>query len=1095
MSFGVVVVPLVRADEPSPAADAEVADEAEEKIDEELLFEIAYVEALVDNGYPDFAEPVIAATKKKWPESDAMFFAIEVRGLLSLGKFDEAEKIIAALPDRKGSKYWAARLEVANYYFGRNQKESCIKIYDEFFAMFPKPPKGLEKFYVDAGYAYGQILSQAKNFDKASEVYAKILPNLRGSSWLSLATEYCDLLMRVAENCTDKEKDKRDKALGNVAAMVERIIEQSLKNESAVLFGRAIGMKAHLEQLKGNVKRANLIIEEFQEDLENIDDQIRETDPEGRLGLLKISPLPEVMYLQAKMLWEEAQKEFSKPKHDDELVKSYMFGERDDHGKRDGKGAFNLSVSVFNRFEMSPWAPLAGELSEEVRKFAEEKYGAKIKTKVTAEDMARVRAAQFKSARDKYNSQEYLAAIADYMEVLSKYPEIPESVGAIHNVIYSYLGAMDEEPNAEIKAEYRDNADAIEGYLAERFSGSSDNVVMSMAGDAVLACAAKEMERGELERADRLFTLFVNNFQRHVKAPSIAAAKGGELFKAGKIEDSMRYWGYLEKYYTNSTYYATALLQMAKCHEALGNREETKRYYRAYLPVEASPANRGVANMQLAQMYQKDAMDLLAGSETNEIAEAQSLDFKNGMIQIINAIKQFADLANQADKALANPRVSESERKTLLELREGSLFLAGQCRGRLGQCLKKIGRVEMGEKQMNEAASAYETYLSLFPKGKYSKAAYVQQGTIYTALGQVDKSKDAFDRLSRAFPDSEEAKNAKPHLAKALLEMDMKKEGTEIYAEMLRTDGAYSAQQFVNAGEALIDAKSWDLANQAFEKAVAVAGTNQMSTVARARIGQAKSLFRQKSFAEARAQLDMFLSDQKMSRLAIAADANLLLAEIASEQGRTEKEDDLRRKHFNAAVGAIRKLRNYRKGKPQEEVDEVDLMSADIVIKRMKAEDALAQTASSEEERQRLEAIAKDTCATAAQMLQTFLQTRAPDEGHPLSSMSKGALANLDRCYSTMIPLFSRLGDEQADRVMEYGAQYLEYFPDGKGRTEVINCMNRAKNSVAAPSAGAEPAAAPSAAPAPVQEDAGEVPAEEENANVNEESEGETENE
>ena len=174
----------------APAAETPAAEApAEEpKIDEALEFEIAFVEQLIGWGYPDIAEPVIAETKAKWPESEARFFAIEIRGMLSLGKFEDAEKKMASLPDRKSAKYWAARLEVANNYFGRNQKDECIKIYDEFFAAFPKPPKGLEKFYVDAGYAYGQILSQAKNYDKASEVYGKLLPNLKGKDWLSLST-------------------------------------------------------------------------------------------------------------------------------------------------------------------------------------------------------------------------------------------------------------------------------------------------------------------------------------------------------------------------------------------------------------------------------------------------------------------------------------------------------------------------------------------------------------------------------------------------------------------------------------------------------------------------------------------------------------------------------------------------------------------------------------------------------------------------------------------------------------------------------------------------------------------------------------------
>ena len=120
---------IAAADEPAaaPAAEAPV-----EETDPALEFEIRYVEALIEYGYPDFAEPVIEATKKKWPESETKFFAIEVRGMLSLGKFDEAEKKIAALPDRNGPKYWAARLEVANNLFFRGKKAECSKIYDEF---------------------------------------------------------------------------------------------------------------------------------------------------------------------------------------------------------------------------------------------------------------------------------------------------------------------------------------------------------------------------------------------------------------------------------------------------------------------------------------------------------------------------------------------------------------------------------------------------------------------------------------------------------------------------------------------------------------------------------------------------------------------------------------------------------------------------------------------------------------------------------------------------------------------------------------------------------------------------------------------------
>ena len=96
------LVALMCAGRVSYAQDT-AADGDPQEIDSALKEEIAYVEALTVFGFPDFAAEVIADTKKKWPESEAIFFALEIRGMLLLGQGAEAEKKIAALPDRKSS--------------------------------------------------------------------------------------------------------------------------------------------------------------------------------------------------------------------------------------------------------------------------------------------------------------------------------------------------------------------------------------------------------------------------------------------------------------------------------------------------------------------------------------------------------------------------------------------------------------------------------------------------------------------------------------------------------------------------------------------------------------------------------------------------------------------------------------------------------------------------------------------------------------------------------------------------------------------------------------------------------------------------------
>ena len=1013
----------------APAAEGEEPAAGVPQENPELEAEMSYVEALVNYGYPDLAGPVIEATKKRWPESEARFFAIEVRGLLALGKFEEAEKRIAALPDRKSSKYWAARLEVANNYFGRGQKDACMKIYGEFFKVFPKPPPEIRKFYMEACYAYGQLLVGDKQYTKAAERYEALLKQLtKGSEeWCNLACETVEIYLRLANEAKDP---KQAKVRGGYLKAAEKIADKLLwQLDKPLYFGRAVSMKAHIEQLKGDVEKAESIIGDYLPQLQEIHDQIVQLDPEGKMGLLKQSPLPECLYLQAQMLWDEAKAEAGKPKRDDEKIKSCMFGPKGEGGKRIGsKGAFNKAIGVFLNYETSAWAPAAGDLSEEIKAFAEKTYNAKIKTTITAEQIAKVRAAQFKDANEKFAAQQYLEAIEAYFAVLAKYPEVQESVMAVENIASCYLDLTIETKDEAKREEYRLNADAVEGYLAERFAGSKNRLLMMAGGDATVRLAAREAQYKNFARADRLYTEFLVNYRQHTTAATLAAARAMECQKAERYEDAAKYWRIIAAHYTNTTYYASSLAQLSFCAGKLGDKKAEIDYIQKYLPIETVKIRRLQARFQLAQMYQKDGLAILAAAETNAAPEAVEAAEKRGTAQIIRAVKNFSGFTAEADAALKDPATSKEDAEKYVMLKEAALFMVGECWSRMTRPEKNL------KLYRERAAQSYEAYVEAFPEGKYAKRCYVKLGTIYTVLGDLAKSKDALDRLSRRFPDSDEAKDAKPRLAKSLIEMGLKREGAEIYAEMLRTDGAYTAGQFVNAGEALIEAKSWDLANQAFEKAIRLAGTNFVMTAARARLGQARSSWKQGSLAEAREAIDLFLADPKMSRMSIAADANFMLVEIASEQGRAEKDSTMRTKYFNAAIGALKKVRQYWSKKPRWEQDQLDLLSGDVLVDRMKAEEAMG-----------LKEEALETCGRAASTFQVFLQAHGVTDEHPLDKMEPGEVANLERAYATMVPLMARLGPALADNVVKYGQQYLDLFPNGKSRTAIENAMNQAR--------------------------------------------------
>lgn len=142
----------------------------------------------------------------------------------------------------------------------------------------------------------------------------------------------------------------------------------------------------------------------------------------------------------------------------------------------------------------------------------------------------------------------------------------------------------------------------------------------------------------------------------------------------------------------------------------------------------------------------------------------------------------------------------------------------------------------------------------------------------------------------------------------------------------------------------------------------------------------------------------------------------------------------MRGKYFGAAIGALKKVRQYWARKPQWEQDQLDLISGDVLVRRMRAEEAMG-----------LKDEAHETCGKAAAVFQVFIQAHGPDEQHPIDKMEPGAVANLERAYATVIPLFSELGSEQADRVLSFGQEYLNLFPNGKARTEVENCINKAR--------------------------------------------------
>ena len=1020
---------FVSAQEAAPAASAEDNKPAVEAIpaaeQEAMDAECAFIMALIDANMPDLATPVIAKAREKWPVLSARLEVLEQQGHLRLGHFDEVNAVLAK--KQKGSpEYWALTIAMANAYYARQKLPECRKLYGEFFKGVPVPTKELMSFYQEAAYTWIQILRSEKKFDQSIAVYDGLLKlPLKDDVWAVFATEETELCIQLAAETKDPKK--RAAYLKKASMRADRMLWMS---DLLLVYGRAVSLKAHVEMAQGNIARAQALVNEYLPQLQDIHNQLLQLDPDGAQGLLRQSPMPSCRYLLAEMLWKETQKEIDSKKPDKAKVADLLFGVKEG-GKRNGAGAFNHAINVFVKYPESTWAASAGELAEEIKKLVKTMFNKDVKTNITAAQIDNVRKMQFKAANAAYREARWADAVKAYYEVLALYPETENSLDAVFKLAESVFEVWKAERDAKAKASLRCDVDAVEGYFAERFSGINEKWART-AGDNVLRLASREMLNGSRAQGQKLYDSYFRLYPTHYQAAQMAMSLGGAAYKAEDYEQAVHYFNTVLTQYSNSTYRVQALQMISACRGKQGDVDGQIEYLGQYLDAAKMVMDRVNARLSLAVLERNRGVGLYEAAATNTVEEAKAETMKNASDSILASVKSFRALVKDATSGIESPLVSSADKKKLGLAREQAYFLEGDTWQRLQH---PIGKFDVNA-FLKQAAKAYEKYMEVAPKGKYAPQTLVMLGTVYTAMGDATKSKDAFARLAKEFPESEEAKNSVPFFAKALMGMGRKGEAVEQYEQMLRTSGNYTPKQFLDAGDALVNFKAYDTAQMLYQKVADIAKGKPNAAVyeAKAQLGEAKALHGAGRVTEAHEALDRFI--EKNPRNAIVVDAYWMLIEVASEEGRRERDNNLRRKFFNAAIGAVKKVRQFR---PEME-DELALESAGVLERKMEAEESM-----------HLKDEAIETLRLAVGGYQAFLQSHEPDEEHPVSKMTPKQLKNLERCYGRALPLMAKLISHMEDRkefaarVMKYGETYLDIYPNGKAKTAVQNAINQAK--------------------------------------------------
>ncbi|MBQ6247498.1 MAG: hypothetical protein IJK04_11570, partial [Kiritimatiellae bacterium] len=283
-----------------------------------------------------------------------------------------------------------------------------------------------------------------------------------------------------------------------------------------------------------------------------------------------------------------------------------------------------------------------------------------------------------------------------------------------------------------------------------------------------------------------------------------------------------------------------------------------------------------------------------------------------------------------------------------------------------------------------------------------------------------DKSEEALSRLRKDYPDSEQAKNALPMLARNLMELGMREEAVSRYRDMFSATGAkYSDSDIFHASRALLDAKEYDLARQGLDRVMANAADNPV-LMAQARYAECELLVATKDYAAAVEKLNAFIKDYPNYTLMI--DAKLLYCTAASEAGRDEKDKARRKELFDTAIEAMKDVKKRR-------TSAVDKGTADIEIGRIMTRKAKAEKEFGDEAR------AEDFRGQAIISYQGFIDS--------VDMANAQLLPLVETAYFEAVPLL--IESKAWDIIDENADAYLSTFPHGKYRTDFTAWKNQAK--------------------------------------------------
>lgn len=260
--------------------------------------EFEYAARLIELGLCDYAEMVADRIVAEHPDQKDRADVIRAEALIALRKFEQAEAIVAAMP-QDSAKAQAIRLAMADGYFKIGEQEKCNALYNNFFNQYtnkvPDDPD-LLRFYRDAAHKFAQMLAMKDDAKGAAAIYDLVLKALeKNEEKRQIWVEQAEMLLRAAQSLPDKE---RNEALEKAKGDCENVIWGGMD----LWFGRAVATLAQIEIARGRKDDAEKLLKSNLSMLKKLDETLKEANVP-----VSESPFASARSLLGRLYKEDAQ--------------------------------------------------------------------------------------------------------------------------------------------------------------------------------------------------------------------------------------------------------------------------------------------------------------------------------------------------------------------------------------------------------------------------------------------------------------------------------------------------------------------------------------------------------------------------------------------------------------------------------------------------------------------------------------------------------------------------------------------------------------------------------------------------------------------